>query len=537
MVTTLVALGVIMTGMIKNFLNREGRYHARLVVPKDLRAIIGKTELRTPLGGDYREAVKLLPGEVALLQHKIALAERQAGQGQPQAPIARYPLAPDQIAHSHYMRRLAFDDELRNDPRYASVGIDDVLVHRLLEVIAGRFNDAELCALVGAQIERFRKAGNVSAKPGSDEWRIIARALCSAEFEALARAAERDEGDFSGTPTTPLIVNAQPPEEPQQRVNLTNLWADYVSGRVQAGSMRDGGKRQRPVIENLHAFLKHNNARRVKRKDLLAWRDHLMLTLAPKTVHDVYLSAVKSLFLWAVENEHLPDNVAESVRQSKPRKVYNRERGYVDAEAAKVLKASRAYKPNEDELGRVREKSHLTAAKRWVPIICAFTGARVSEITQLRKEDFRKEEGQWVARITPDAGTVKAGGYRDVPLHPQIIKEGFMEFVMAASPGPLFHGGTDPAKYAAKAVRISSQLSEWLRAKDITPPGIQPFHAWRHRLKTTCRELGISDSVVDAIQGHAGKTAGDKYGDVTLKTKIDAINRLPNYQLGFRVVV
>ncbi len=94
-----------MTGKIKNMVNRNGRYHARLVVPKDLRRIVGKTELRTPLGGDYREATKHLPGAVAQLQHQIALAERQAGQGQPQATPARYPLAPDQIAHSHYSQR------------------------------------------------------------------------------------------------------------------------------------------------------------------------------------------------------------------------------------------------------------------------------------------------------------------------------------------------------------------------------------------------------------------------------------------------
>lgn len=91
--------------------------------------------------------------------------------------------------------------------------------------------------------------------------------------------------------------------------------------RVQAGLMGDGGKRQKPVIENLRAFFKHNDARRVTRKDLLAWREHPMLTLAAKTVSDVYLSAVRSLFLWAVENEHLPNNVAESVRRPKPRMV------------------------------------------------------------------------------------------------------------------------------------------------------------------------------------------------------------------------
>ncbi|MDO6521274.1 integrase [Shimia thalassica] len=515
-----------MAGKIKNMINRNGRYHARLVVPKDLRGIVGKTEFRTPLGGDYREAVKLLPGAVAQLQHQIALAERQAGQGGPQAVPARYPLAPAQIAHSHYAQRLAFDDKLRNDTRYPSVGIDDLLVNRLRMAIAGSAEDDELVALVGVQIERFRAAGNLDAKPGSDEWRVIARALCSAELEALARVAERDEGDFTGQPTGPIIKDSQPPENAAARISLTDLWSDYVNRRVQAGFMRDGGKRQRPVIENLRKFLKHNNATRITKKDLLAWRDHLMNDLSAKTVNDIYLSAVRSLFTWAVENDRLPENVAQNVKQPKPRKVYGRERGYTDAEAVKVLRASRRYESQPDSTGRVRESEKMADMKRWVPIICAFTGARVSEITQLRKEDVRKVDGHWVVRITPDAGTVKSGGYRDVPLHPQIIEEGFAEFVTDAQPGPLFHNATEPEKYQRAAVIVSNKLSDWLRLSGLRPEGLQPNHAWRHRLKTQCRELSISDRVVDAIQGHAGRTAGDNYGDVTLKTKVDAIKQI-----------
>ncbi len=219
-------MGADMSGKIMNMVNRSGRYHARLVVPKGLRSVVGKTELRTPLGGDRRQALKLLPGAVAQLQHQIALAEHEANQGRRNVPVARYPLAADQIAHSHYTQRLALDDVLRNDPRYPSVGIDDVLINRLRMAIAGSADNDELGALVGAQIKRFQASGNIDAEPGSDEWRVIARALCIAELEALARVAERDEGDFTGTPTAPIIVNAQPPEEPHQRVSLTGLWVD-----------------------------------------------------------------------------------------------------------------------------------------------------------------------------------------------------------------------------------------------------------------------------------------------------------------------
>ena len=101
------------------------------------------------------------------------------------------------------MRRLEFNDELRNDPRWPSVGIDDLLVQRLRDAIAGRVSDAELTDLVGPEIKRFRAAGNLDAAPGSDEWRMIARALCNAELEALARVAERDEGDLTGKPQRP----------------------------------------------------------------------------------------------------------------------------------------------------------------------------------------------------------------------------------------------------------------------------------------------------------------------------------------------
>ena len=118
-----------------------------------------------------------------------------------------------------------------------------------------------------------------------------------------------------------------------------------------------------------------------------------------------------------------------------------------------------------------------------------------------------------------------------MPLHRQIIEEGFAQFVADAEPGPMFHNATEPEKYQKAAVIVSNKLSDWLRLSGLRPEGLQPNHAWRHRLKTQCRELDISDRVVDAIQGHAGRTAGDNYGDVTLKTKISVINKLPFYDL------
>ncbi|WP_291644308.1 hypothetical protein [Bosea sp. (in: a-proteobacteria)] len=213
-----------MAGKVQYLLNRDGRFFARLVIPKELRPFMnGRTELRTALGPDYRTAVKRLSGAVALLQHEIALAERRAvGAGERKVTVGRYSLAVDQIALRNYQWLLAFDDELRNrDPRYASVGIDDLLVAKLRDGMAGRLADGELAELVGERIERYRRLGNTTSILGTDEWRTLACGICVSEYEALARAAERDEGDFTGKPAHPLIAQATP--EPDQMSAVSAL--------------------------------------------------------------------------------------------------------------------------------------------------------------------------------------------------------------------------------------------------------------------------------------------------------------------------
>lgn len=101
----------------------------------------------------------------------------------------------------------------------------------------------------------------------------------------------------------------------------------------------------------------------------------------------------------------------------------------------------------------------------------------VSEITQVRKEGSRREGDRWVLRIMPDAGTMKAGHYRDVLLHNQIVAQGFIEFVGQTEAGPLFHNSKNPVGFAAKAVRMANQVGTWLRGSGLVPDGIQPNYA------------------------------------------------------------
>jgi integrase len=567
-----------MAGKLRYWKEKDGRFWARIAVPASLRPFLDnpRSELIEPLGGDRRVALRLHSAAVARLQLEIAAAKQRASSANPILKPAspRTPITTADFGRAvwqRYTAALAADDA--NREQFPSKNEIDAEYDRIMmridagEISGSRdpigminaYSDYEMMLIarqldakvrerrlavllaslasgvtnqVDADIRQYITENNLIVEPSSDKWRELAHVVTRAEIQALKRTIERDAGDYSGQPSDP-IVKPPAPEDSAVPVKLSQLWIDYLSSRVQAGFIKDCGRRQEPVIRSLRGFLKHDDARQVTKKDLLGWRDHLMteVKLAAKTVSDIYLSTARSLFAWAHENERLPENVAEKVRQPKPRKVDGREKGYTDAEAVAVLRASRSHVPRPNQFDYVRETAHTTAAKRWAPILAAFSGARISEITQMRKEDVRNEGERWIARITPDAGSVKSGGYRDIPLHQQIIDQGFIEFLDAANEGPLFHGSKDPAKFASAAQGISDEVAKWLHSLKLVPVGVRPNYGWRHRLKTQALDLGLTMRVIDAMQGHSGRTAGENYGDVTIIARARVINALPFYDL------
>lgn len=523
-----------MAGKVRHLLNRDGRYFARLVVPAELRPYLAnRSELRKALGPDRRVALALLPRAVSTLQHEIAVADRKRADATAQTPKAgRYPLTPEEIAQRSYVHRLAQDELARNaGHQWAGLSIDEGYVAQLRLGIAGRLRDVELDELVGARIRQFEAIGNTTAKIGSEDWRVLARALCISEYEALSRVAERDEGDFAGQPSHSIIADAKPIEDEKPPVWLRSLLDAYLKEREAGGTGQASRKRWTPVFEDLAQFIRHNDARKLTMQNLIDWKDTKLGTLSPKTISDVYLASVRTVLKWAVENNRLDKNVAADVRLrvAKPRRT--REKGFTDSEAVAILKFVRAYKPTLQDNPANMELPQTTAAKRWTPFLSAFTGARISELTQLRKEDFRREGDDIVMRITPDAGTVKSGQYRDVPLHRQLVQLGFMEFVEASAEGPLFFPAKRRSASAIPAQTVSGRVTKWLQDSGLIPEGVGPSHGWRHRFKTVGQEEGVADRTLDAIQGHAGRTAGDNYGDVTIKAKARAIEKLPDYAL------
>jgi integrase len=181
-----------------------------------------------------------------------------------------------------------------------------------------------------------------------------------------------------------------------------------------------------------------------------------------------------------------------------PKKVINREDGkaFSDKEQQIILKAALAIKDT---------KRPFQAACRWVPWLCAYSGARAGEITQLRAQDIERRDGFVVMMIKPEAGTVKGSMPRTVPLHEHVIEQGFLDYVNRRGSGPLFYdpvkvgsGNTDITKpKRPRYVKARERLAEWVRGLGITDTEIQPNHAWRHTFKQRAARAKIEKVVRD----------------------------------------
>ncbi|MCK1479027.1 tyrosine-type recombinase/integrase [Bradyrhizobium sp. 197] len=250
------------------------------------------------------------------------------------------------------------------------------------------------------------------------------------------------------------------------------------------------------------------------------------------TVREVWLSSARRVFGWAREHKHIRQNPFKEVRVDVPRKAQTREdgRSFTDAEASIILNASLGYQKPVTPAERTR---------RWVPWLCAYSGARSGEITQLRGIDIEDRKGLYVMKLTPEAGTIKTGKSRVVPIHEHLVAQGFLEMVKQVGKGALFYNDKTPQRPSADPLKPSrsradtarAHLGTWVRELGVDDPDISPNHAWRHTFKRIADEIGMPEKMNDAITGHTQATEGRKYGAPTAAAMAEALNKFPRYKL------
>jgi integrase len=353
-----------------------------------------------------------------------------------------------------------------------------------------------------------------------------------AAFGLLRRRAG---GDFSPDERLPrfALASAHTPTRGQKLAGL-DCWQAFeawVKERQPAPATVD---RWRSVFLRLNTHFDRRDVATITADDAVKWKDTLVTEKrSGQVANDIWITAAVTIFNWLKENRKISENPFAGVRVATAKKVKRRERAFTDEEWKRILAASL-----EPATGRL--KAQKAAARRWVPWLCAYTGSRPGEMTQLRGTSVRREGAIWIIDITPEDGTVKGASYRKVPIHEHLIEMGFLEFARSAGEGPLFYdpkekraASDDPTKPVREPYVIArNKLAEWVRnSVKIVDPDISPNHAWRHTFKRMAARHGMEKRFRFAFCGHESDDVGDIYETPTLEDMAEELKKFPRYVL------
>ena len=344
---------------------------------------------------------------------------------------------------------------------------------------------------------------------------------------ALLQLQSRAKGDYSPDEFTkrfPKFSSPAPGVDGDQ--SPWALFEAWVKARHPAHSTVESW---RTVFRTLTRDFPDRSATLITQEEAQEWLDkQITEERLAFTVHNTWLKAAKTVFSWGTRRKLTSNPFAAVVvdvprhKQHRPKWFYERERTTILAAASAVTDTSKPY----------------DAARRWVPWLLAYSGARSQEITQLRAKDVEQVDGIWTLNLTPEAGTSKTGQARRVPIHDHLIEQGFLEFAQSHE-GALFYRARHARPVSADllqqkkppAAQVRQRLAKWVRELGITDKQVSPNHAWRHTFKLIGRRVEQEGTMLDYICGHAPATEGRGYGEPTLKDLSEVIQRFPRYEI------
>ena len=372
---------------------------------------------------------------------------------------------------------------------------------------------------------------------------VLARRLCrtlavelDSQWDALREAAGAKPSLSIAIDTKPLtsaprlVRKVQQPAE-ERTVEFDSVIASWESERK---PLSQTVGRLRGVVRDFKQVCKVTDMAKVTRRDVLHYKDWMLTNGFSAANTNNRLMVLGVIFSYAHLNDLIVINPSSRVRVEDKRKAVEKRLNFEEHHLKAIFSG-----PVHAE--GLRPKSGGGDGAYWIPLLALYTGARLNELGQLRPQDvyeetYRDQAGQlqsaWVVRITSDEAdglTVKtSSSVRRVPVHTQLIKLGFIDYVKSAS-------GRQRLFWEVKLDRdgkLTCTWSKWFINQYLRKTiGIKDsrlvFHSFRHTFKHMARLAGISKEVSDAITGHSSGDVASSYGGLSfpLAPLVDGVKR------------
>ena len=218
--------------------------------------------------------------------------------------------------------------------------------------------------------------------------------------------------------------------------------------------------------------------------------------ISPKTINS-HIQMFKMFFDWAERHGYSPHTLFEGMKVPKAKNSESARKPFSKDHTRQLY-----VELTENPSGLVRKDSH-----KWGMLLGMFTGARLNEICQLDVADVQQDGKLWFLDITNEGDEKKSvkseAGKRRVPLHSELLRLGFLEFVESRrSKRRLFHDFSFNQNGG-----YGRNLGRWCNESFLPKLGIKHqglvFHSFRHTMVTRLGQASVPEPVIKSIVGHA----------------------------------
>lgn len=286
----------------------------------------------------------------------------------------------------------------------------------------------------------------------------------------------------------------------------TGLWCakEYRRGEV--------------MLLALGGFLGDIEVASVGRRQSNEFKQSLLATDRSITTINNYLKRASMLFEWLLQRGECSDNPFKGLGIKQRRELSKLRDAYSEEDKVAFLQFAQAQQE----------------WRKWILLLLRYTGARPSEICQLYKADIDLDGCSISIQAQRSGQTLKTpSSARTIPIHSQLIKDGFLDFVTACSHSRLFptlncleKGGyshTFVTWYAKARIRAHAAIAAGKGVQRM--PGL---YGARHTAATEMKNAGIPNQFASAVLGHSNNSITyDRYGKQVdlehLKEAVEAI--------------
>lgn len=248
-----------------------------------------------------------------------------------------------------------------------------------------------------------------------------------------------------------------------------------------------------------------------------------------------FFELARALISYAHDQGYLKENLAAGLTFSTKGASSPRKRTYTSRQIEQLLNGP-VYTLKAPPRWR------LDDYRFWLPLLGLYTGARLSELCQLRLGDIREELGVWVISISSSgARQLKTvDSERLVPLHKVILEAEFLAFHqqrLDATDGNLsatlfenlrVYGDLSPGHTASRWFRGSDKDDKGYLGQCGLGDDELTYHGLRHTFIQQFRRQKLDMLIGKALVGHADRSTTGGYGDCypsyVLKEELDKID-------------